>query len=371
MGLFDSLLGLLGGVGGALGGLGLFGGLGNYSPMDSLTGMPPGYWNQFAKSLGMDDEEIKALMSDMNTGTLNATTRLNNQRREERNKLMSELSARPKPGKLCNPICWIDDGRCQECLAQQNRCQEAFVELQKMENAASNPAAVSANAGKMPTRCALCGAPFVKGASECPYCGTAYPAGAFSAGASYGSADAAKAAAHTQAQRVCVMYADIVANNARQLAASGKYSTLLKFTPNAIQELRCKFAMSADQVKQGADQYGVSRSAYIAGVINGTYTSVSETAYKEWKEQEQRQREEQQRRREEQQQREREASNARFEQQLNAINHNVPKYSGGPQSVGYCCGNCIHYMSHSNECAYSAYNHPKNASDYCVDHHSR
>lgn len=77
MGMFDSLLGLLGGVGGALGGLG---GLGNYSQMDSLTGMPPGYWQQYAKSLGMDEEEIGAFMTDLATGNLNATNRLNNRR---------------------------------------------------------------------------------------------------------------------------------------------------------------------------------------------------------------------------------------------------------------------------------------------------
>ena len=363
MGLFDSLFGLLDDIGGAIAN-----GLSNYSPMDSLIGMPPGSWNQIAKSFGMDDEEIKALTSDINTGTLNATTRLNNQRAEERNKLTQELAARPKPGKHCEPICWIDDGNCQECLAQQQRFQSAFEELQRLENAAVNQRAVGASAEKKPTRCTLCGAPFMKGASTCPYCGTAYPAGVFSAGISYGSPDEAKIAAHAQAQQACVLYAELKKKQVQRLANTGRYSNLFKFNSAVIELLWYKFAMTADQVKQGADQYGVSRSAYIAGVISGTFTSVSETAYKEYKEKE---REQQQKRREEQEQREREASNARFEQQLNAISHSVPKYSGGPQSVGYCCGNCIHYMSHSNECAYSPYNRPKNASDYCVDHHSR
>lgn len=368
MGLFDSLLGLLGGVGGALGGLGDslggLGWLGNYSEMDSLTGMPAGYWHQYAKSLGMDDEEINAFMTDMRTGNLNASNQLTNQRTEERNKLIPELSARPKPGKHCDPVCWIDDERCQECLAQQQRFQDTFEELQKMENAASAQGAVGAAVGKKPTKCTLCGAPFTKGASECPYCGTAYPAGAFSAGISYGTADDAKIAAHAQAQQACVMYADLKKNQAQRLADSGKYPKLFKFTPASLEALWYKFAMTADQVKQGADRYGVSRSSYIAGVIGGTFTSVSETAYKEWKEKENQQREEQQ-------QRQREASNERFQQQLNMINSTAPKYVGGPQSVGYCCGNCVHYMSHSNECAYSKFHHPKNASDYCNDHHSR
>lgn len=358
MGLFDSLFDVLGGIGGALGGLG------QYSQMDNLTGMPPGYWHQYAKSLGMDDEEISAFMADLGTGNVNATTRLTNQRAEERNKLITELSARPKPGKFCDPKCWIDDERCQECLAQQQQFQEAFDALQKTENAASNQGAVGAGVGKKPTKCSLCGAPFTRGASECPYCGTAYPAGVFSADLSYGSADEAKVAAHAQAQQVCVMYADLMKNTAQRLADSGKYSKLFKFTPDSLEAIWCKFAMTADQVKQGADQYGVSRSSYIAGVISGTFTSISETAYNERKKEERKQRDEQQ-------QREREASKERFEQQLNMIGGSAPKYVGGPQDLGYCCGNCVYYMSRSNECAYSEFFHPKNASDYCNYHRSR
>lgn len=361
MGLLDSLLdGLFSGSGSAFGGLA---GLGNFSNMDSLTGMPSGLWYQQAKKMGMDEEEIAAFMADMGTGSVKATERLMNQRNEERNKLVAELSARPKPGTYCDPKCWIDDERCQECLAQQQKFQEAFDLLKKMENAANSHTAIGAGVEKKPTKCTLCGAPIVKGASECPYCGTAYPAGAFSSDISYSSADEAKAAAHVQAHQVCVMYAELVKSNAQRLADSGQYSKLFKFSTKFLEGLWYKYAMTADQVKQGADQYGVSRSAYIAGVINGTFTSISETAYKERKKKEEQHREEQQ-------QRNREASKARFEQQLNMISGSAPKYVGGPQDVGYCCGNCVYYMARSNECAYSKFFHPKNASDYCNYHRS-
>lgn len=351
MGLFDSMFGAFGGVGGML-----------------LGGM-----NQYAKSLGMDDEELAAFNADMMTGTLNATTALNQKRTEERKRLSAELAKRPKPGGLCDPRCWIDDDRCRECLAQQQQVQDAFSELQKMENAANRPTA--ANTGKKPTKCSLCGAPIVKGVGECPYCSTAYPSSVFSGNSAYGTADQAKVAAHGQGQRVCVMFAELMQNIAKRLAETGEYSKLFKFTPASLEATWCKYAMTADQVLQGANQYGVSRSAYIAGVIGGTFTSVSETIYKEQKEKErQQQRERQEKEKQllrERQERERQASNENFRRQLEMASGSPVQYVGGPQSVGYCCGNCIHYMKQSNQCAYSRFFHPKNASDYCNYHRSR
>ncbi|MCM1023450.1 MAG: hypothetical protein NC395_05255 [Prevotella sp.] len=139
--------------------------------------------------------------------------------------------------------------------------------------------------------------------------------------------------------------------------------------------------MTSAQIRQGAQDNGLSYPAYISGVMSGTYKSVPQInmerireATTKMREENERYRAENRRIEMERQQRQRESSMNSYKRQMEYIaSKPAPKYSGGPgpSSTGSCCGNCRYYMVHDNKCAYSKYRYPTGASDYCSDYISK
>lgn len=303
-----------------------------------------------------------------------------------------QAQSRVKPGVACFYTCWIDDERCQECLAEQAPIERGLKELRQIENAIANPEILNE---KRFEKCTLCGAPYEKGETECPYCGSEYPANAALSGLP-NTVNELKQAALNKAVEVWELYVPLFKKHLDRLKGEG--GMLFKMSFNMLGMLTEQtMMMSAQQLQQGAQKYNVELSDYMCGVMNGSMESITTTQFKEnslkyceeqsetnkrrlqeskekmdkYNEEQRIIRERQHQQEMERLERQRQSNEYIHQLQMNKIANSAPKYVGSPASLGYCCGNCIHYMSHSNECAYSKYHHPSNASDYCGDHRSR
>ena len=310
-----------------------------------------------------------------------------------------------KPGQLCSPTCNINDTRCEACLAEQQKILDAIDEAQALElaiNKLNSDPEAAAGKNKF-TKCSLCGAPFEKGMKSCPYCDTPYPSDA--------------------------ILGDVPTNKIEQdnlmlekaAAVSALYSALYKRqTQNSQEAIKAKLPsilggavgfvggrignmmdMDKTEIKKYAGENNVGYCEYVLGVIQGTYQSPKRIMLDNQAEalnnynqnmarkmdegrERSRQIEEKQRQiaaerqliyeRQRQQRLETQEELKKIRQERHERELRMAKsrtYGYGVVSDSTCCGNCVHYMSASNECAYSQYRHPSSASDYCGNHRSR
>lgn len=340
MGLLDGFLSGSGGLGG-LGGV--FGGAGN--------------------SLGISKTGIPALD--------NAIT------------AMDERAKRPKPGKFCPSTCQlVGEEHCGVCLEQQAKLEEKLLSLERLD-AAINAPQPQTPAKPKPVKCSLCGAPIENGLRECPYCTTPYPA----FDDSVDTSDLPQSNLErdrlyvTSAVETYAMYAEIRQETGKLAAEQfqNKFPKALQGILGTITTpISAAFGpMSAEQIRQGAQQYGVSYYEYVLGTINGAYESRQFVQVQERVQAENKRIEEQNaaqqeyfaRNRQIEQERQAKIRAIRKEQNdrmiADAKNH-VAHY-GGYSGGSSCCGNCRYYMVATNECANNKYMHPSGASDSCIN----
>ena len=150
----------------------------------------------------------------------------------------------------------------------------------------------------------------------------------------------------------------IASKNVKEHPAEG---ILGKLSGLAMGVLESTSIMKQDssQIKQMADKYGVSLSAYLKGAAAGSYQTFAgdqlEEASRRMQEQSARSR---------QIEAERQAKvsaiqNENYQRQLNMINHRSYGYSGGADRY---CGNCRYFWG-GNNCTNGG--HTSGASDYC------
>lgn len=287
---------------------------------------------------------------------------------------MQKLESRPKPGKLCNKSCPVNDMRCEACLSEQQNIIDALENLEQiMEDLKEG------KVSKAPDKCSLCGAPFKKGVKACPYCGTAYPKSCAIADIPATEFERDKLLLEKSTETFA-LYSELYKKQISYKAESTELPSIARNMMKLTRSLEEKsMVMTPEQIKQGAESYGVSYVTYISGVMARTYKSIPEINMEKQAEQLQQKSAEMTRQTQErsaqmlanQQARQQRAmqENAQRQAQMSAIR--TPKYVGGSQDVGYCCGNCIYYMVYDNKCAYNKFKNPTGASDYCNQHRSK
>ena len=314
-------------------------------------------------------------------------------------KSADEAASRKRPGQLCGS-CDINDIRCKDCLAEQQKILDAIDEAQNLEQAInklnSDPGA-AASLRDLPTD-----------------------------KIEQDNLLLEKAAA------ISALYSAFYKRRGQESQESLK-AALPSFLGGAVGLFGSigadKMDMNEAEIKQYAKENNVSYCEYVIGVIQGTYCSPKQSEMakqasamvvgyaKNAQEVNERNREDAERRKLEEERRkleaerrqlasERQAANRtqqvnylersrqieaerqaelkkiqqeRHQRELERIKNNAPQYAsseysggGGGSGAGrYCCGNCTHYMPATNECTEYSTWRPKGASDYCWKHRSR
>ena len=281
----------------------------------------------------------------------------------------AERASRPKPGKYCAKICTVNDERCAPCLELQRRFEHALGQLEKLEETAelSSEEVLQLLLRKKIVKCSLCGAPYEKGRSDCAYCGT----------------DIAVSKADRNIQ-IMQKVDEVWALFAQKGELVGGYLKSNNKWADKILKLGEKFgytaqtlnAATSNEIKQSADQYGISLSQYLHGVAMGDLNTPKMFRLEELnKALEQRNKEfkEQQALNAQRAEQERQARQAVAEQKRQSQREywerygrarSTPQYVGGGGGGGSsdCCGKCCFYYN-GNKCAIKAYE--VNASYFC------
>lgn len=298
---------------------------------------------------------------------------------QDSQKLAQELESRPKPGTLCHKLCPINDARCEACLAEQRDILDALTELQELDHAISDANSGKTAYGTAAAQCMQCGAPVVKGSKVCQFCGTLYPAGA-AASDIPGTEVERDNLLLGKAAQVFAMYSELYKKQVDYKLENDKLPSVVKGMMKMSMTMeKNNMVMTAAQIRQGAQSNGVSYLSYISGVMCGGYKSIPQinmerqTAALNQRSAEMT-RQSQQRNAQmlaEQRARQQRAMQENAQRQAQMAASRTPKYVGGANQLGYCCGNCIHYMPYTNECAYNKFKHPSGADDYCNSHRSK
>lgn len=218
----------------------------------------------------------------MNGGILGASMMAQARKQAE------ERSKRPKPGKLCNNVCVINDDRCSPCLALQEQLEQELTRLEQMEELAelSFEQIRQVQQESQITKCSFCGAPYEAGHKACPYCDTAYPAGRFDFDILY-SKHERQDQLMKQAEATWAVYLQlyVLTNQYTQdTAGSDMMGYIQKFVGKAGNAMRSYMSLSAAELKQGAKYYGVSISQHIYGIMTGEMKTIKmiqmETQYR-------------------------------------------------------------------------------------------
>ncbi|MCM1538890.1 MAG: hypothetical protein NC254_10900 [bacterium] len=294
---------------------------------------------------------------------------------------MKNLESNPKPGAFCDKYCKLSADNCPACLARQEKITARLSELETLEKnierMKSSPEAVKAQKF---TKCTLCAAPYVEGASVCPYCDTPYPADALTVDLPVSGAEQDKLLLDT-ATSVYAEYTEYtgywrtINNKGRKKA----YAVFNKLSQLAMgYDMDTLQVMNSQQIRAGAKKYEVGYREYIYGIMVGTYKSIGELELEEKQIKMQKEQEEMQKFREQQQaqfqaqqaQRQNRQSYTMLDymQQRAESGASVPKYlgGGGGGSSWHCCGQCAYYGGGKCACSSSRNNgFSVNASDSC------
>ena len=282
---------------------------------------------------------------------------------EQINKI-KEQQNRQRPGKMCTISCKVDDERCTECLKEQQAILDGIVELQNLERnvelANTQPQVLKKS--KI-TKCSLCSAPFEKGEKKCPYCDTPYPVDALSADIPETKIEQNQLMLE-KANEVFGLYSALYAKQADYSINKDAVPGLLKgFIDISMSIGTNTMKMTAPQIQRGANEYGVSYSEYISGIIAGTYKTIPKIQQEKLLEAN-RQMQEQNRQIDAQAQAKlRQLNQEKMNIQSRMFTHNTTQYSGGSDRT---CYNCTYYSAGAGRCASTG--RTTNAGDYCGRH---
>ena len=261
---------------------------------------------------------------------------------------------RKKPGMACMVLCWVDDDRCKECLAEQEPIVRGIEELRRIENAIAHPEILNAASSVKFEKCTLCGAPYESGGTECLYCGTVYPVEVAAAADLPGTVGELRQLAINKAMEIQELYLPLYKKQLERLKnGSGLLSKgLFGLTGTMTNQT---MAMSATQLQQGAQKYGVALSDYLCGVMNGSMESVSMTNFKEatsqYSEQQRQINERNMQRIDEQYQRQLQINEQRRQREMSMVNMRTPKYGGTTTGSSRTCYDCAYYSAGAGRCA--------------------
>lgn len=277
-------------------------------------------------------------------------------------KQAEEKANRPKPGRFCNKVCVINDGRCTPCLALQEECGSLFSQVEKLEEMGNltSEQVQQLTQRKTITACSLCGAPYEKGNRACPYCGTAYPEGAIDF-----DVPLSKQERHNQMMSKAVEAWDaylkvnmLQMQYLKETAQPGLMGTLQKFVAGVTSTTQGVMKQNSSDIQQGAEHYGVSVSQYLYGLAAGELKLMKSLQYEEAR---QRLNEQTAQRNAEfqRQQAQRAANNKSYtamdwmQRRSEDPYHNAPHYMGSAAS----CTSCMHWVSGSDLCTVSSGKH--------------
>lgn len=296
-------------------------------------------------------------------------------------KNLEENQSRPKLGKFCEPTCRsYNTALCESCKERQAALDEKLLALQKLDEAIRSPRPQTP-AKPRPVKCAVCGAPFESGARECPYCGAAYPA--FDEPSDLPESDYDHEQLYlSQAADTYNTYSAMrqAISDQNLSAVQNKIPGILRgFSDGVFEHVVSMFApMSQDQIRQGAQQYGVSYYEYVYGAITNKYKSVPymnseqrlETMRQQTAESRAAQQEYSARNRQIEQERQAKLRKINQERSARAFNMTAgraPQYSGGGGGGGgghsHCCGTCEFYRIYDKSCLANKFRHPSGPND--------
>lgn len=290
---------------------------------------------------------------------------LGNKILDDAKKVQEEKESQPKPGKYCEKLC-TENENCQECLVSQQKFDELFEELEKLETAFENPQNIQM---KKMTECPLCGAPYERGEKLCSYCATPYPTDVID----FDIPQSKQEQTQILEAKAAEVYQEYY--NFWKKASENRQKELMSKMPVLLQGVTSSFAgkmnemmtLTPKQIAEGAKKHDMRLSEYIRGLMDGSVTSqkveMLEKLNEQIKESNVAQQEYNERSREIERQRQeklRQINQERYQRQLNMINSKTVQYSGGADR---CCGNCRYYMPGSNKCVEGKY--PNGARDNC------
>lgn len=286
------------------------------------------------------------------------------------------LSLGEKPYSTCPIGCFIAPEACGECKNYKEALKKV---LEDVEDPESYYSQFVVDPDAMPggeRECWYCGAPALGVSKECEYCGVD-----LGSGKSLIRVQNKNEIPDPIAKAINIIYErqKMAARYQKEKGSGGLLKGLLGMSGIATIKMNAfDKPMTVLEVKETAQSYGVSVSTYLSGLDVGTYMTKVGKVNLETMNQINQQMEKNAQLRAQQ--------NAQYNAQRaqNSSSHtsamdiwakkyenSTPKYIGGAQSVGYCCGNCTYYMPYQNECANNAYKHPSGASDYCNYHKSK
>ena len=259
------------------------------------------------------------------------------------------------PCETCCRPCRIAGGDfCPRCIELQKPFAKGLAELRTMEAAIDG--AANGAPKPAPACCSLCGAPYEENETECPWCGTPYPAGA---GAAALPADIGqlKLLYRRRCEEVWKLYTDFYPVYQEAVMKKFRGNLILDnpFSKYVTSYSMNKQKMTSEQIFAGAEKYNVPVSAYLLGVVTGQYENVGTMTAIEALQKRSQALDEMNKLAEKNLEIERE-KNAKLRairleeaaRQVKMAKSRVAGYGGA--SDGLVCGTCVNYMS-SGKCA--------------------
>lgn len=290
------------------------------------------------------------------------------------------VSLGERPYSTCPMGCFIAPEACEECKSYKEALKKVLEDVENLEAYYSNFVVDSDAMPGGERECWYCGAPVLGVSKECEYCGSD-----LGNGKSLIRVQSKNEIPDPIAKATDIIYErqKMAARYQKEKGSGGLLKGLLGMGGMAAMKMNAfDKPMTVQEVKETAQSYNVSVGTYLSGLDTGAYLTKAGKTNQDMMNQINQQMEKNAQLRA-QQNAQRQAqfeaqrsqgSSSRYtmmDYQQRRAESSAPKYVGGPQDVGFCCGNCIHYMSHDNKCAYSKYHHPTGASDYCNNHRSR
>ena len=281
-----------------------------------------------------------------------------------------ENMRKKKPGIYCSNECFVNDGRCKECLEIQKRIERAVNRIEQIEKTMNltEEQIKEINKTKRIKKCSFCSAPYEIDDFNCPYCGTPYPKDVidFEIPVSLVSRSAEISKKTEEAWGLLIKKWELVesynANINKQLTINDKIRTMLHGTPKQ------NWPQTAVEINWAANLYGIGVSQYIQGVAMGQLQSPNNIYQSE--------------------------QDRNLQQQIgmalgiNIPNNNVnyasatPRYTNNTATntnntqvketitykKGEKCSTCHYYLAGSNRCKKEGNKQPTGPNDTCPNH---
>ncbi len=311
--------------------------------------------------------------------------------------MQTENRKREKPDVLCSQDCFVSTEHCEECRMKQKEILEGMYQLEQLEQAVNDPAAMHASMADISggVKCCMCGAPITALSGECPYCGMPFsPVYSMSRRNLPATSLERERLMLDEAAKVYKLYIEF--GDYIQEAGKDKSDERIAMAPVYMQKyLRRLIQFSLNtrkmgpmEISKGARHYSMSVSEYIGSIIASGggdnkgilpwYLICAQENSRAIEEHTEREREIDRKNHEIQMQAMRKKHEIQMEtmkRQEKLLLSKTPKYQAGGGGGGYlgsrCCGNCTSYMPDQNKCARDTYKNISGAADYCAYHNYR